>query len=237
MSRTRAPVLALGLAAALLVAGPRAAAAQGSDEPTEPYEQLMRAVRLESPQDTLGNGALAAAMRTYEAGRFDEAIPMLQAFAGAYPRNLGLSEALETLLLIRGNREFQDEPLRIYVRAEAARKVGHPDSAAAEAKQGLERYPGARIRDRWNYMLAELARDRGDHAAAIGYAMAVADTAAKSRLAPYALKLAAEETLTLGTEPVQALHLYLDLLERYPDSPLAPDARARALELRKRFQL
>jgi TolA-binding protein len=213
----------------------RAASAQGQDEPK--YEQLMQAIRLQSPRDTLGDGALAAAMRTYEAGRFDETVPMLQAFAKAYPRNLGLSQALETILLIRGNREFQDEPLRIYVRAEAAWRAGHPDSAAAEARAGLERFPGARIRDHWNYLLAQVARDRGDHASAIGYAMAVADTAAKSRLAPYALKLAAEETLALGTEPSRALHLYQDLLERYPDSPIAPEVRARALELRKRLQL
>jgi TolA-binding protein len=236
VSRIRVSILLLAAALPLLVAGPRAASAQSQDE-TVPYEQLMRAIRMQSPQDTLGNGALAAAMRTYEAGRFDEAIPMLQAFANTYPRNLGLSQALETLLLIRGNREFQDEPLRIYVRAETAWKAGHPDSAAAEARAGLERFPGARIRDHWNYLLAQVARDRGDHASAIGYAMAVADTAAKSRLAPYALKLAAEETLALGTEPSRALHLYQDLLERYPDSPIAPQVRARALELRKRFQL
>lgn len=237
MRLIRRSVLLLAVALPVLVAGPRPASAQGQDEPTAPYEQLMRAIRLQSPQDTLGNGTLAAAMRTYEAGRFDEAIPMLEAFAKTYPRNLGLSRALETILLIRGNREFQYEPLRIYVRAEAAWKAGHPDSAAAEARAGLERFPGARIRDHWNYLLALVARDRGDHASAVGYAMAVADTAAKSRLAPYALKLAAEETLALGTEPSRALHLYQDLLERYPDSPVAPQVRARALELRKRFQL
>jgi len=224
------------VAAALLLPG-AAAAQDDEEEPPLPYERLIGAIRVHSAQDSMGNGALAVAMKAYETGRFDEAVGQLQEFVRLYPRNLALNEALETILLIRGNREFKDEPLRIYAAAEGARRAGHPDSAAAFAKDGLARFPGARIRDHWNYLLARLARDRGDHVAAIGFALAVADTALHSRLAPYALKLAAEETLAAGTEPARALRYYREMLERYPDSPLAPESRARALELRKKFQL
>jgi TolA-binding protein len=232
------PRFAAPLAAALILALPAAAAAADEGEPDlSSYERLMQAIRLQTAQDTLGNGAFEAGMKAYEAGRFDEALQKLGDFVGLHPRNLALTEALETILLIRSTREFKDEPLRIDVAAEAARHAGYPDSAAALARAGLTRFPGARIRDRWTFLLAELARDRGDHAAAIGFARTVADTAAASRLAPYALKLAAEETLALGTKPVQALGYYQDLLTRFPDSPLAPEARSRVLELRKKFQL
>ena len=225
------------LSAALFLLPAAAAAQDDEDEPPLPYEKLIGAIRIHSAQDTLGNGALALAMKDYEAGRFDEAGQALQEFVRLYPRNLALNEALETILLIRANREFKDQPLRIYAAAGAARRAGHPDSAAALAKRGLARYPGARIRDHWSFLLAELARDRGDHAAAIEFALAVADSAVHSRLAPYALKLAAEETLALGTQPARALRFYQDLVERFPDSPLAPESRARALELRKKLQL
>lgn len=236
---TRAPIRIAALMAALWVLPlPSAASAADEGQPVLPaYERLMEAIRVQTAQDTVGNGAFAAGMQEYEAGRFDKAVEKLREFVQHYPRNLALTEALETILLIHSNREYKDEPLRIYVAAQAARRAGHPDSAAALARAGLARYPGAKLRDHWNFLLAELASERGDHTAAIGFALTVADTAAASRLAPYALRLAAEETLALGTKPVQALRYYQDLLERYPDSPLAPDARSRVLELRKKFQL
>lgn len=234
------PALRTGLPLLLLLLLPTPAPADDEEDeeaPPPPYEELLRSVRTRSAQDTLGNGLFALGMEAFHAGRVDEASGKLQEFARRYPWNVSLNEGLETILLIRENREFRDEPLKIYAAAQAERLAGRPDSAAALARAGLERYPGARIRHHWRFLLAELARDRGDHVAAIGFSLAVADTVAKSRLAPYALELAAEETLALGTEPARALRLYRDLLERYPDSPLAPRARARALALRKKFQL
>ena len=203
----------------------------------ERYERIIEMLLYHDPNDSSGHAAYSWAIRACEEGRYDEGMQQLRLFALKYPRNLYVNEALETVLLIRGNREFKDEPLRLYFAADAARRAGRLDSAAVLAKQGLARYPGAKIRDHWSYMLAELARDRGDHAAALGFALAVADTASKSRLAPYALKLAAEETLAVGREPSRALRYYQDLLERYPESAVAPEARARALELRKKLQL
>ncbi len=198
---------------------------------------ILEALRLRSPQDTLGNAAYDAARVAFEQGRFDEAVRGLEDFTQRFPRNLQMNDALSLILLIRYNREFKDEPLRIYAAAEAQQRAGRADSAAALAREGLQRYPGARIRDHWSWLLAEAARDRGDHAAAVSFAAAVADTSLKSRLAPYALRLAAEETLAMSGDPTRALHYYQDLLERYPTSPLAPEARARVFELRKKLQL
>jgi TolA-binding protein len=205
--------------------------------PQQSYDRILEMLLYHTPQDTMGTAAFAAGLRSCEAGRYDEGVGQLRAFTQQYPRNLFVNEALETILLVRANREFKDEPLRLYLAAQLARRTGRPDTAAVLAREAMARFPGARLRDRWSYMLAELSRDRGDHAAAIGYALAVADTSAKSRLAPYALRLAAEETLAIGAEPQRALRYYQDLLERFPDSPLAPEARTRALELRKKLQL
>ncbi len=198
---------------------------------------VLEALRLRSPQDTLGNAAYGAAREAFEQARFDEALRGLEDFTQRFPRNLQMNDALSLMLLIRYNREFKDEPLRIYAAAEAQERAGRADSAAALAREGLRLYPGARIRDHWNWLLAEAARDRGDHASAVTFSAAVADTSLKSRLAPYALKLAAEETLAMSGDPTRALHYYQDLLERYPTSPLAPEARARVFDLRKKLQL
>jgi hypothetical protein len=84
-------------------------------------------------------------------------------------------------------------------------------------------------------LLAQLAQERGDHAGALQWAIAAADTTGKNRLAPYALKIAAESSVALGEAPQKALGYYKAILERYPDSPITPEARSRALEIRKRM--
>jgi TolA-binding protein len=246
------------LALALLLyaaAVPRSASAQATYVPVQPppppsAEEMKKSrdiyrVILGNPvygagKDTVGTGLYRTVLQLFQAGYFDSAAVQFQQFASRYPRNLSVNDALEHVLLIRENKETRDpgyEPLKIYARAVAFREAGLADSAAALARLGLERYPSARIRYHWRYLLAEIARDQGDHVSAIGLALAVADTTSRSRLAPYALKLAGDETLTMGDDPAKALRLYQALLERYPASPLAPPVRARVLEMRKKLQL
>ncbi len=210
----------------------------GRDEalPRE-YSDLVRRFTNRGPADTLGDGLFAVAEAAFRAGQFDAATKTYQEFAQRYTRNLAMNDALERVLLIKEMRDFEDEPLRIYARAEGLRQAGEADSAAALLRAGVARYPGARIRWHMRYALAEIARDRGDHAAAIEQALAVADTTSRSRLAPYALKLAGDETLAAGGPPERATGSYQAMLERYPDSPLATGVRARILALRKRAQL
>lgn len=204
------------------------------------YRVILGSPSVGSLQDSLGYGQYEGARRLFEAGDFDSAAARFQQFAHRFPRNLLVNDALEHVFLIRDNRENRDsgnEPLRAYAQAAALRKAGLADSAAALVRAGLERFPVARIRYHWQYLLAEISRDKGDHAAAIRYALTVADTTSRSRLAPYALKLAGDETLAMGDDPAKALRLYQALLERYPTSPLAPPVRAQALGIRKKLQL
>lgn len=254
------PALALGLALATLP-GAAAAKPKPADQPTPPpavvppayprslptigrdealpreYGDLVRRFTNRGPADTLGDGLFAVAEAAFRAGDFDAARKTYQEFAQQYTRNLAMNDALERILLIKEMRDFEDEPLRIYAHAEGLRQTGEADSAGALLRAGIARYPGARIRWHMRYALAEIARDRGDHAVAIEQALAVADTTTKSRLAPYALKLAGDETLAAGGPPERATGYYQALLERYPDSPLATGVRARILALRKRAQL
>jgi len=210
----------------------------GRDEalPSE-YGELVRRFTNRGPADTLGDGLFALGEAAFRAGNFDGASKLYQEFAQRHMRNLLMNDALERILLIKEMRDFEDEPLRMFARAEGLRHEGQADSATALLRAGLARYPGARIRYHMRYALAEIARDRGDHANAIEQALAVADTTSRSRLAPYALKLAGDETLAAGGPPERAAGYYQTLLERYPDSPLASGVRARILALRKRAQL
>jgi tetratricopeptide (TPR) repeat protein len=225
-------VLLLGVCGAWRAAGaatqPPPQEKEKEKEATDVYRAIVRAAEVRSPSDTLGNGVYAAAKEAFYAGKFDEAIAHAGEFTKAYLRNLNMNDALELVLLMRGFRDFQDDPLRGYAKVLALREGGRPDSASAVAARTLERWPGARIR---------YHRDRGDHAAAVTHAMAVADSSSKSRLAPAALKLAGDETIALGEGRDRALKLYQELLERFPDSPLAPGVRSQVIEMRKGMQL
>ena len=234
----RAPLaLALAVCAALAAASaPSTAGAAPRPAETVPLLSV-GGISIAAPEDTLGRGEYLAALRLFEAGLFDSSAASFQLFAMRRQRNLLVNDAIEHVLLIRENREPGDEPLRLYARTMASRNAGQADSAAAMARAGLERFPKARIRYHWEYLLAEIARDRGDHADAIRLAMTVADSTSKSRLAPFALKLAGDETIAMGEDPQKALRLYQALLERYPASPLGPPVRAQVLEIRKKLQL
>lgn len=235
-----AALAAWGVSALGAPGGPELAAAQAAaPEPgaTEVYRAIIRASAARSPSDTLGNGMYEASREAFYAGDFDVATARAQEFINSSTRNLNMNDALEMVLLIREFRDFQDQPLKGYAKVLELRGAARPDSAVTLAKSTLERWPGARVRCHLQYQLAELAAERGDHAAAVTHALAVADTSSKSRLAPAALKLAGDESIGLGQGSDRALKIYQELLERYPDSPLAPTVRAQVLEMRKKLQL
>jgi TolA-binding protein len=206
--------------------------------PKDSYlHQLLGNLSVNAPSDTAGSGEYDAAGRLFEQGLFDSSATTYQRFALHFSRNLLVNDAIERVLLIRENRQPGDEPLRLYARTLRFRNAGVADSAAALSRVGIERFPNARLRDHWQFLLAQLARDRGRHEDAIRFALVVADSTSKSRLAPYALKLAGDETVAMGGDPAQALRYYQALLERYPASPLAPPVRAQVMDLRKKLQL
>jgi tetratricopeptide (TPR) repeat protein len=199
------------------------------------YQMLVRRFQTMSPADTMGDGAYRLAETAFTSGKFEDAGKAYFEFARRYPRNLLVNDALSTMLLIKEARDFEDQPLLLYARGRAYRNAGQPDSAVAVLTRAAERFPGAKVRGHVRLMLAEMAQERGDHAHALQWAVAAADTAAKSRLTPYALKIAAESSLALGEPPQRALAYYKTILEKYPQSPITPEARSRALAIRKRM--
>jgi TolA-binding protein len=209
--------------------------AAGADSIPRTYEATVRRFATMTPSDSMGNGEFRAAEALLWAGKFDEAVRAFHDFARRYPRNLNVNDALTTMLLVKDARDFEDQPLRLYARARAHRAAGRPDSAAVLLIEAAERYPGAKARHHIRLLLAELARARNDHAAALRWAIAASDTAASNRLAPFALRLAAESSIALGEPPQKALAYYKTILERYPASAVTPEVRARALEIRKKM--
>jgi TolA-binding protein len=197
------------------------------------YEALIRRFSRLAPSDSMGNGDYRAAQALFAAGKFDEAVSGFRGFTARYPRNLNVNDALSSVLLIQEARDFEDRPLHLYARALSHREAGRADSARTLLAEAAERFPGAKARHRIQYALAELALERADHAGALRWALAAADTTGGNRTAPFALRIAAESSLALGKPPQEALAYYKIILERYPQSAVTPAARVRALEIRK----
>ncbi len=232
----RATIPRVTIGAATAVAADSAVAdSTEAEAPPRTYEATIRRFATMMPSDSMGNGDFGAAEALFHQGKFDAAIGAYREFARRYPRNLNVNDALSTILLVKDARDFEDRPLLLYARARAHRAAGRPDSAAVLLREAAERYPGAKARYHVMLLLAEIAHDRADHAAALRWSVAAADTAAKNRVAPFALRLAAESSLALGEPPQRALGYYKTILERYPRSAVTPEARARALEIRKRM--
>lgn len=214
----------------------------GDTPPPDPraidvYRAILRSGAARGAADTLGDGMYHAALQAFYDGQIEAAQVAANQFARTYVRNLKVNEALELVLLAKNCRDFDYQPLRAYGHVLALRAAGHADSAAAVAKATLQVWPGSAVRYHLHYQLADLARERGDHAEAIAQAFAVADSTSKSRLAPAALKLAGDETVAMGQGQEKALKIYQELLTRFPDSPLAPGVRSQILDMRKKLQL
>lgn len=199
------------------------------------YRALVKRFGTMSPSDSIGDGLYQAADAAFTAGKFEDASKGYVDFARRFPRNLHVNDALSMTLLIKDARDFEDQPLLLYARARAAREVGKDGDATAILTTAAQRYPGAKVRHHVSLLLAEIAQEKGDHASALQWAVAAADTSKGNRLAPYALKIAAESSLAMGEAPQKALGFYKTILERYPDSPVTPQARNRALAIRKKM--
>ena len=213
----------------------------GEPKPQDPraidvYRAILRSSG-RAAADTLGDGMYHAALQAFYEGQIEAAQVAANQFARTYVRNLKVNEALELVLLAKNCRDFDYQPLRAYGRVLSLRATGRPDSAASVAKATLQVWPGSSVRYHLHYQLADIARERGDHAEAVAQALAVADSTSKSRLAPAALKLAGDETIAMGQGQEKALKIYQELLTRYPDSPLAPGVRSHIIDMRKKLQL
>ena len=201
------------------------------------YRTIIRAAGIRSPA-TRSNSVYAAAKEAFYAGKIDEAIASAAEFTKSYTRNLNMTnDALELVLLTRGFRDFRTSrcaprPGHLAVReAGTARfRVGagraNPRALAGRKNPISPSLPDRRARPRSR-------RSRGGGHPRDGGGRFIVEEPARARRA----EAGGDETLALGQGRDRALKLYQELLERFPDSPLAPGVRSQVLEMRKGMQL
>jgi TolA-binding protein len=133
-------------------------------------------------------------------------------------------EALERMLLLADAADDGEEALKDF--AAAASPAGREGARADSALQKVySKYPRKVAGLEALFQSAEIHRKRGDVAEALRMYTILADTSLGASRAQDALFQAAEIQRTRLSQPRRALDLYSELVTRYPDSWLAPEAR------------
>jgi outer membrane protein assembly factor BamD (BamD/ComL family) len=164
---------------------------------------------------------------------FDTAASSYRAFAATHPRGYLTNDAIGRMFLIDENSDCGRKPLTLYGASEMQRRAGRPDSAAALLRQVLDRHPGVELQDDCLLALGDLALRSPSPAVALGYYRAVADSMPDSPLAAAALmRIGRCQTETKQDVPA-AIAADERVLDRFPDSVEADEARKLIERLRK----
>jgi len=166
------------------------------------------------------------------AARFDTAAAGYRQFATLHGRGFLTNDALARLLLIDENSDAGAKPLALYAEAARAARTGRPDSAATVLRLALDRYPGVALEDDLHFALGEVHLELGVPAEALRHFAVVADSMPDSPLAPTALLRIGGCHLTGERDKKAAMAAYEKVLERFPDSVEAGEARERLEHLR-----
>jgi tetratricopeptide (TPR) repeat protein len=168
------------------------------------------------------------------AGDFDTALESYRSYAVSHKRGYLTNDAIARLFLIEDNSDHMRAPLRLFARSELHERNGRVDSAITVCEVVLERFPDSALRDDLHLQLGDLVLLTADPGAALAHYQAVTDSIADSPVAATAQMRIGRYYETVGRDLRAAVGAYERVLERYPDSLEAPEARKRLEGLRQR---
>lgn len=164
--------------------------------------------------------------------RFDTALAGYQQFATLHGRGFLTNDAIARFLLIDENSDADRKPLALYAEAARAARAGRPDSAATVLRLALDRHPGVALEDDLHFALGEVNLELGLPDEALRHFAVVADSMPDSPLAASALLRIGGCHLARDRDKKAAMAAYEKVLERFPDSVEAGEARERLERLR-----
>jgi outer membrane protein assembly factor BamD (BamD/ComL family) len=166
--------------------------------------------------------------------RFDTAAVAYREFAVRHPRGYLTNDAIGRVFLIDENSDSGQKPLVLYAQAAREARAGRPDSAATLLKQTVERYPGTALADDLILALGDVTLRTATPAAALAHYQAVADSIPDSPLAPAAMMRIGRYRAEVDQDFAAAIGAYEQVLERFPESLEADEARKLIERLRRR---
>ena len=166
--------------------------------------------------------------------RFDTALAAYRTFATSHPRGYLTNDAIGRVFLIDENSDAGQRPLTLYAAAAREGRAGRPDSAVTLLKQGVELYPSSSLTDDLVLALGDMALRSATPAAALGHYRVVADSMPDSPLAPAAMMRIGRYRSEIDQDFAAAIGTYERVLERFPESIEADEARKLIERLRRR---
>jgi tetratricopeptide (TPR) repeat protein len=165
--------------------------------------------------------------------QFDSALVAYRAFAVGHPRGYLTNDAIARMFLIDDNSDVGRKPLILFAAAQQQCRAGRPDSARVLLERAIERYAGSSLEDDLLLALGDTILE-SDPEAAIRSFQTVADSLPESPLAAAALIRIGRHRAEVGRDLEAAISVYERVLERFPDSIEADEARRRIERLRRR---
>jgi tetratricopeptide (TPR) repeat protein len=165
-------------------------------------------------------------------GDYEEAVDGLSSLAESCPWSPWANDALETAMLVAGALGEGHEPLDCYRVAISLEAEGLIRAAVDSLDAFSARYSWSSLYPRAIFMRAGLYMRLGDAGRAAEDFEALAERCPLDRLAPRALERLAE----MAASKEDALRLYENILERYPDDPFLDRVRRRYIVLRNSME-
>jgi tetratricopeptide (TPR) repeat protein len=203
-----------------------------------PVVEQLRALDLDAARRTLEsirdgqNDVIVRQVAAYDRieidffdGDFTTAREAYQTFAATHKRGYLTNDAIARLFLIDENSDQMQMPLRSFARSELYERVGEIDSALAVCRVALDRFAGSALIDDMQLKTGDLLLETETPAAALPHYRAVADSMPDTPLAARALMRIGHYQAEFEHDVPAAIEVYESVLERFPDSLEAPEAR------------
>lgn len=163
--------------------------------------------------------------------RFEDAVTAYHTVLEIAAFHPASNDALDRIVLINSNSDFNREPLKRYVKTLHAYLKGQTDDALKQGAETIDLYPHALIIDELRLLFGDIYLNQGDHTSAIDAYHQVVNF--ESPRAPEAQsKIADIYRWRLG-DVRKAMQMYSTLIDSHPESVVVAYARQQINEMQK----
>ena len=163
--------------------------------------------------------------------RFEDAVTAYNNVLEVAAFHPASNDALDRIVLINSNSDFNREPLKRYVKALHAYMIGKTEKALEQGAETIDLYPQALIIDEMRLLFGDIYLKQGDHTSAIeAYHQVV--TFESPRAPEAQSKIADTYRWELG-DVRKAIQVYSALIDSHPESVVVAYARQQIDEMQK----
>jgi|GEM_PF-3436810 len=168
---------------------------------------------------------------SYFRGNLTGALTEYKDFVSSNSESQFANDAIDRLLLIDENGDFDNKPLLAYSYAEFLEFTGTPDSSLSLLRELLRNFPNAKIADDAHMKIGDILRSKRKFAEALGEYRVIEETFPQSQLVPVErLKIAELYSEDLG-ERDKAVAEYEAVITAFPGTSFAAEARGAVQKL------